>query len=92
MNRKQRQIRENLRKNRDEYWTEVAEKLETAYERKDMKLYYNLIKEAHGPQMASTTKERQALTGQHMKGRGSATWTTTNGVGGALGRTFYRPI
>ncbi len=32
-----------------------------------MKLYYKLIKEAHGPQMANTTKGRQSLTGQHMK-------------------------
>ena len=29
--RKQRQIRENLRRNRDAYWTEVAEQLEKAY-------------------------------------------------------------
>ena len=47
--RKQRQISENLRKNRDSYWTEVAEQLETAYASKDMKRYYKLIKEAHGP-------------------------------------------
>jgi hypothetical protein len=56
---KQRQIRENLRKNRDLYWTEVAEKLETAYESKDMKLYYKLI----------PTKGRQSLTGQNMRDR-----------------------
>jgi hypothetical protein len=67
--RKQRQIRENLRQNRDSYWTEVADRLETAYGSRDMKLYYKLIKEAHGPQLASTTKGRQALAGQHMKDR-----------------------
>ena len=61
VNQKQRQIRENLRQNRDSYWTEVAEKLETAYESKDMKLCYKLIKEAHGPQLTSTTKGRQSL-------------------------------
>jgi hypothetical protein len=65
--RKQRQIRENLRQNRDSYWTEVADRLETAYGGKDMKLYYKLHKEAHGPQLASTTKGRQSLAGQHMK-------------------------
>ena len=65
--RKQRQIRENLRKNRDSYWTEVAERLETAYASKDMKWYYKLIKEAHGPQLASTSRGIQSLTGQHMR-------------------------
>ena len=65
--RKQRQIRENLRRNRDEYWTEVAKQLERAYTSKDMKLYYKLIKEAHGPQLTSTSKGRQSITGQHMK-------------------------
>ena len=55
--RKQRQIRENLRKNRDSYWTEVAERLEMAYASKDMKRYYKLIKEAHGPQLAITSRE-----------------------------------
>ena len=69
VNQKQRQIRENLRQNRDSYWTEVAEKLETAYESKDMKLCYKLIKEAHGPQLTSTTKGRQSLAGQHMRNR-----------------------
>jgi len=77
MHRKQRQIRENLRKNRDAYWTEVAEKLEEAYKDKDMKQYYKLIKEAHGPQMASTTKGRQSLTGQHMKMKEGNERTTT---------------
>ena len=47
--RKQRQIRENLRENRDAYWTKVAEQLENAYGSKDMKLYYKLIKELHSP-------------------------------------------
>ena len=65
--RKQRQIRENLRHNRDAYWTDVAGKLEAAYKEKDTKLYYKLIKEAHGLQLASTTKGVQALNGQHMK-------------------------
>jgi hypothetical protein len=65
--RKQRQIRENLRRNRDEYWTEVAKQLERAFTSKDMKLYYKLIKEAHGPQLTSTSKGRQSITGQHMK-------------------------
>ncbi len=65
--RKQRQIRENLRRNRDEYWTKVAEQLERAYRSKDMKLYYKLIIEAHGPQLTSTSKGRQSITGQHMK-------------------------
>ena len=32
IHRKQRQIRENLRQNRDSYWTEVAKQLEKAYE------------------------------------------------------------
>ena len=77
MHRKQRQIRENLRKNRDAYWTEVTEKLEEAYKDKDMKQYYKLIKEAHGPQMASTTKGRQSLTGQHMKMKEGNERTTT---------------
>jgi hypothetical protein len=65
--RKQRQIRDNLRLTRDEYWTAVADQLQKAYDDKDMKLYYKLIKEAHGPQLAGTTKGRQSLNGQHMK-------------------------
>ena len=77
VNRKQRQIRENLRQNRDAYWTEVARKLEEAYEDKDMKMYYKLIKEAHGPQMPSTTKGAQSLTGQHMKMKQGTERTTT---------------
>ena len=76
MCRKKRQIRENIRQNRDSYWTEVAERLETAYGDKDMKLYYKLIKEAHGLQMASTTKGRQSLTGQHMKKKQGTERTT----------------
>ena len=75
--RKQRQIRENLRENRDAYWTEVAEQLENAYGSKDMKLYYKLIKELHGPQMASTIKGRQALTGQHVKAKEGTERTRT---------------
>jgi hypothetical protein len=75
--RKQRQIRENLRRNRDAYWAEVAERQENAYDNKDMKLYYKLIKEAHGPQMTSTTKGRQSLTGQNMKGSAGIGRTTT---------------
>lgn len=68
VSRKQRKIREkNLRQNRDAYWTEVDEKLEEAYGCKDMKLNYKLIKEAHGPQMTSTTRGGQSLTGQQMK-------------------------
>ena len=77
VSRKQRQIRENLRENRDAYWTEVAEQLENAYGSKDMKLYYKLIKEAHGHQMAVTTKGRQALIGQHMKAKEGTEWTRT---------------
>ena len=42
-----------------------------------MKLYYKLIKEAHGPQLASTTKGRQSLAGQHMKDRQGNERTTT---------------
>ena len=42
-----------------------------------MKLYYKLIKEAHGPQLASTTKGRQSLGGQHMKDRQGNERTTT---------------
>ena len=76
--RRQRQkIRENLRRNRDAYWTEVTKRLENAYDSKDMKLCYKLIKEAHGPQMANTTKGRQSLIGQHMKGSGGTGRTTT---------------
>ena len=56
---------------------EVAERLEEAYEDKDMKRYYKLIKEAHGPQMANTTKGRQSLTGQHMEMKQGAERTTT---------------
>ena len=77
VHRKQRQIRENLRRNRDAYWTEVAKRLEEAYEDKDMKRYYKLIKEAHGPQMANTTKGRQSITGQHMKLKQGTERTTT---------------
>eukprot|EP01036_Dinobryon_divergens_P036787 gene36787-47964_t len=62
---------------RDSYWTEVAEQLEKAYEDKDMKRYHKLIKEAHGPQLASTTKGRQSLSGQHMKGKGGTGRSTT---------------
>ena len=40
-------------------------------------MYYKLIKEAHGPQLASTTKGRQALAGQHMKDRQGNQRTTT---------------
>ena len=68
--RKQRQIRESLRKNRDKYWSEVAEHLEEAYTRKDMNLYYKLIKEAHGTQMANTTKGRQSLIDLQMRKKG----------------------
>ena len=75
--RKQRQIRKNLRRNRDAYWTEVAEQLENAYGDKDMKRYYKLIKQAHGTQLAGTTKGSQSLTGQHMKGREGIGRTTT---------------
>ncbi len=64
---KQRKIRRSLRQNRDQYWGEVAEKLEEAYGKKDIKTYYKLIKEAHGPQLANTTQGRQALQGKHMK-------------------------
>eukprot|EP01036_Dinobryon_divergens_P034126 gene34126-44094_t len=67
INVKQRKIRENLRMNRDQYWLGVADELENAYEAKDMKLYYKLIKEAHGHQLSSTAQGRQALQGQHMK-------------------------
>ena len=78
MSRKQRQIRENLRENRDAYWTEVAEEqLENACGSKDMKLYYKLIKEVHGPQMAITTKGRQALIGQYMKAKEGTERTRT---------------
>eukprot|EP01036_Dinobryon_divergens_P035907 gene35907-46617_t len=63
----QRLIRKNLRSTRDQYWLGVAFQLETAYKNKDMKLYYKLIKEAHGPQLSSTAQGRQALQGQHMK-------------------------
>ncbi len=38
-----------------------------------------LIKEAHRPQLANTTKERQALQGQHMKTADGKTKTTTPG-------------
>ena len=57
VSRKQRQIRENLRENRDLYWTDVAEQLEKAYGSKDMKLYYKLIKEALGPQLVIPLRE-----------------------------------
>ncbi len=42
-----------------------------------MKRYYKLIKQAHGTQLAGTTKGSQSLTGQHMKGREGIGRTTT---------------
>ncbi len=44
-----------------------------------MKTYYKLIKEAHGPQLTSTTQGRQALQGQHMKTADGKNKTTTPG-------------
>ena len=85
--RKQRQISENLRKNRDSYWTDVAERLETAYASNDMKLYYKLIKEAHGPQLAITSKGRQSLTGQHMRWK-----EDEDRAGDKMGRTLHRTV
>ena len=92
--RKQRQIRENIRENRDAYWTEVAEQLENAYGGKEMKLYYKLIKEAHGPQMASTTKGRQALSVQYMKAKEGTerTRTAEELARGKMDRAFHGAV
>ena len=77
---KQRQIRDTLRRTRDEYWIQVADQLQKANDDKDMKLYYyKLIKEAHGPQMAGTTKGRQSLSGKHMKQKEGNERTRTQG-------------
>jgi hypothetical protein len=68
--RKQRQIRKSVRKSSDTYWSEVAEHLEEAYTSKDMKLYDKLIKEAHGTQIANTTKGRKSLIGLQKRKKG----------------------
>ncbi len=87
--RKQRIIRKSLQQSRDQYWGEVAEKLEEAYGRKDIKEYYKLIKEAVGQHDTGTP----GATGPtYEDGGGESEDHHFRGAGGAMGPALHSSV
>jgi exonuclease III len=78
MRRTERKIKCLLRNKRNQYWDHNSQLLDEAYQKKDMKLYYQRVKALHGKSIVKESSNgKQLLSGQQVRLSDNKTLTKT---------------